>query len=79
MFSFKEKKDLATQIEKLLLALNHPEMPSKNPEFKLHVKGKESWSWADIEPNWKFENEPAKLNKWNELSRDIMEKKEEKL
>ena len=41
-------------IECMLLSLEHPEMPNKKPLFHLHVQGKEDWSWADIEPNWKF-------------------------
>ena len=57
MFSMEEKKFLSTKIEKLLLGLNHPEMPKIRPEFKLHVDGAESWSWADIEPNHHFEKQ----------------------
>lgn len=30
MFSLKEKQFIATEIERLLLELNHPEMPSEN-------------------------------------------------
>ena len=56
MFSREEKKWLATEVEKLVLSLKHPEMPKEKPTFKLHVDGAESWSWADIEPNWKFES-----------------------
>lgn len=68
MFSFKEKQAISCAIEALLLALNHPEMPKEKPKFHLHVEGKESWSWADIEPNWTFtgENQPS-VNPFNEL------------
>ena len=52
MFSVKQKQYLAKVIEDTLLVLNHPEMPEEKPSFKLHVDGKEGWSWADIEPNW---------------------------
>ena len=52
MFSMKEKIKLAGIIEKALLDLNHPEMPGEKPRFQLHVEGEESWSWADIVPNW---------------------------
>jgi hypothetical protein len=72
MFSFKEKKMIAQKIEELLLSLRHPEMPDEKPKFRLHVDGKESWSWADIEPNWTFseENKPG-INLFNEISRSL--------
>lgn len=67
MFSSKEKQAIASRIEELLLEVNHPEMPKDKPMFKLHVKGKESWSWADIEPNWSFSiEEPPGINPFNE-------------
>ena len=56
MFSVAEKKEIARKIEELLLALKHPEMPTEKPTFTLHVEGKESWSWADISPNWIYDN-----------------------
>lgn len=73
MFSLKEKQHIAAEIEKLLLSLNHPEMPKEKPQFHLHVDGAESWSWADILPNWTFtaKNPPA-ANQFNEQARDIM-------
>jgi hypothetical protein len=54
MFSLKEKAKIAAAVEKALLEIRHPEMPDSNPKFSLHVDGKESWSWADIEPNWVY-------------------------
>ena len=54
MFSVKEKQFIASEIEKLLLKLDHPEMPKDKPVFYLRVEGKESWSWAEIKPNWTF-------------------------
>jgi hypothetical protein len=66
MFSLKEKQHIAAEIEKLLLAINHPEMPKRHPRFRLHVDGAESWSWADIEPNWTFETKAPAVNPWNE-------------
>lgn len=73
MFSMKEKQMIATKIEELLLNLNHPEMPKEKPEFFLHVDGKQEWSFADIEPNWKFNeiNKPG-INPFNENARDIL-------
>ena len=73
MFSMKEKQFLAAEIEKLLLGLNHPEMPKERPNFKLYVAGKEQWSWADILPNWAFEKEAPTVNPWNEVAREVME------
>jgi len=67
MFSMKQKQFIAAELEKIILGLNHPEMPKERPSFKLHIDGKESWSWADIEPNWKFESKAPGINPWNEL------------
>lgn len=55
MFSMKEKQYIASVVEKVLLELKHPEMPTEKPVFSLHVDGKEDWSWADIKPNWTFD------------------------
>ena len=70
MFSVKEKQMIANEIEKLLLSLNHPEMPNEKPKFKLHVDGVKDWSWTDIEPNWTY------VNPFNEMAKDILEDKE---
>ena len=70
MFSRKQKEEISQAIETILLNVNHPEMPSEKPDFKLHVKGKES-SWANIEPNWKFgKDNPPSINPHNELIDD---------
>ncbi len=66
MFSLHQKIWLAREIEKLILSLHHPEMPKEKPHFKIHIDGAESWSWADIEPNWTFENKTPGVNPWNE-------------
>ena len=72
MFSIKEKQFIASEIEKLLLGLNHPEMPKEKPVFHLKVEGKEDWSWADIKPNCTFNNgNPPNINLFNEVARDI--------
>ena len=74
MFSMAEKRHISDVLEKTLLELKHPEMPSEKPMFTLHVDGKESWSFADIQPNWTFDdkNKPG-VNMWNEVARDIMD------
>lgn len=68
MFSMNQKQQIADAVEKLLLSFNHPEMPKINPKFELSVKGKESWSWAEIKPNWTFnESNRLGINIYNEL------------
>lgn len=73
MFSMKEKQLIASAIEEVLLKLDHPEMPKEKPMFKLHVDGKESWSFADIEPNHVFEDgRTMGVSIFNEISRDLI-------
>lgn len=72
MFSMDEKITIAREVEKLLLSFNHPEMSTEKPKFRLHVEGKESWSWADIEPNWTFATKAPGINPWNEKARDVL-------
>jgi len=76
MFSVAEKKLIAEKVEKILLDLKHPEMPTSKPKFMLHVDGEESWSWADIEPNWVFDDGKKQLgvNPFNEVSRELHKK-----
>ena len=75
MFSIKEKQYIASEIEKLLLGLNHPEMQKDKAMFILRVDGKEDRSWAEIKPNWYFSKDnPPKINPWNENARETMGK-----
>lgn len=67
MFSLKQKQEIAEKVERILLSYRHPEMPTEKPKFKLHVDGKEGWSWADIEPNWIYENGEPGVNLFNEM------------
>jgi len=71
MFSTEEKRKISGEIEKLILSFHHPEMPEEKPYFKIHIDGKESWSWADIEPNWKYNENPGKINPWNEIAHEV--------
>ena len=67
MFSLKEKSQIASAVEKVLLEIKHTEKPARKKKFKLHIKVKESWSWADIEPNWTYnENNKPTTTMWNE-------------
>ena len=73
MFSVAEKRWIAERVEELLLGLRHPEMPSERPFFRLHVEGKEGWSWANIGPNWQHDDsELQNVNPWNKRAREIM-------
>lgn len=76
MFSKEEKQQIAKEIENLLLKLNHPEMPKEKPSFHLQVVGKETWSWANIKPNWTYEDKEPEVNSWNELAREIIIRRE---
>lgn len=77
MFSITEKRKIAEAVEKLILALDHPEMPKSKPSFRLHIDGAESWSFADIEPNWVFDDgqKQAGVNPWNEVARQVIGEK----
>ena len=52
MFTTEQKQEIAAKIEKILLEINHPNMPTERPLFELHVSGKEWEFWSDIVPNW---------------------------
>ena len=80
MFSKREKQVIAQIVEDALIAIDHPEMPKEKPRFKLHIDGKESWSYADIEPNWLYEEKgsPDNPNPWNEKARGILNEAQEK-
>jgi len=68
MFSQKQKREISQKIEEILLSYKHPEMPTEKPKFRLHVDGSEAWSWADIEPNWLFDDghKEVGVNSFNE-------------
>ncbi len=52
MFSVREKRSIAEQIQAVLRATHHPELPKEGEiEFELNVKGVESWSCAVIKNN----------------------------
>ena len=74
MFSVEEKRRIAEVVEIALLDIKHPEMPEEKPKFELHVNGKEDWSFADIEPNWIYEDKELGVNPWNEHVRELMKK-----
>ncbi len=65
MFSVAEKRRIADQVQQILRATGHPELPAGEIRFKLHVAGAQAWSWADIENNGRITT-PG-VNPHNEL------------
>ena len=64
MFSVKQKREIADAVQQILRTTNHPELPTGEIQFHLHVDGAESWSWADIKNNGAVQ-QPS-VNPWNE-------------
>ena len=65
MFSVAQKRKISEQIQKILRATNHPELPEGEIEFHLRVQGAERWSWADIKNNGAVKT--PDYNPWNEI------------
>jgi hypothetical protein len=63
MFSVKQKREISDAVQVLLRSTNHPELPTSEINFHLHVEGAESWSWADIQNNGNIPN--PEVNPWN--------------
>ena len=51
MFSLRQKREIADAVQRVLRDTAHPELPAGEIQFHLHIKGAESWSWADIRNN----------------------------
>jgi hypothetical protein len=64
MFSAHQKREIAEKVQKALRETGHPELPSGEISFLLHVDGVEKWSWADIRNNGAVNN-PG-INPWSE-------------
>ncbi len=64
MFSVRQKREIAEAIQAILRNTDHPELPTGEINFRLHVNGEKSWSWADIENNGAVNN--PSVNPWNE-------------
>lgn len=64
MFSIRQKRQIAEQVQQILRATKHPELPDGEIQFNLHVTGAESWSWADIRNNGAVAD--PEINPWNE-------------
>lgn len=65
MFSVAQKREIADRIQEILRSTNHPELPQGEIFFHIHIRGAESWSWADIMNNSSVENPGA--NPHNEM------------
>jgi len=51
MFSPDMKNMIAEKVQRILQDTHHPELPSGEINFLLHVDGVERWSWANIVNN----------------------------
>ncbi|MCK5431368.1 MAG: hypothetical protein KAJ03_01425 [Gammaproteobacteria bacterium] len=51
MFSVKQKRELSDQIQQIIRATNHPELPEGEIQFAIHICGSGPLSWADIKNN----------------------------
>jgi hypothetical protein len=64
MFSVNQKRAISEAVQSILRKTNHPELPTGEIQFNLHVDGAEQWSWADIRNNGVVTN--PSVNQWNE-------------
>lgn len=64
MFSVRQKRNIADQVQTILRATGHPELPDGEITFALHVCGAETWSWALIRNNRAVP--VPHINQWNE-------------
>ncbi len=69
MFSIAEKRQISDAVQKILRETNHPELPSGEISFTLHVDGAADWSWADIKNNGEVKEPEKDANLWNENAR----------
>ena len=51
MFSVKQKRHIADEVQKILRETNHPELPEGEVQFELRVAGATLMSWAIIQNN----------------------------
>lgn len=65
MFSIRQKRNISNAVQKILKDTNHPELPTGEIQFHLHVDGAGTGSWADIRNNGNV-IDPS-INEWNEM------------
>ena len=51
MFSVRQKREISDKIQKILRETNHPELPTGEIKFAIHIEGATQMSWALIENN----------------------------
>ena len=51
MFSVQQKRSISDSIQKILRGTGHNELPEGEIKFRIHVYGRERWSWASIDNN----------------------------
>ena len=51
MFSVRQKREIASKIQRILRDTKHPELPEGEIEFLLRVNDATGMSWADIKNN----------------------------
>lgn len=59
---------IADKVQQILRDTGHPELPSGEISFQLHVDGAQAWSYADIRNNGSVSN--PEINPWNEQQDD---------
>ena len=64
VFSVRQKREISEAVQQILRNTNHPELPTEEIKFLLHVDGASQWSWADIRNNGEILDPVA--NQWNE-------------
>ena len=64
MFSIRQKREIADAVQRILRSTAHPELPTGEIQFSLHVEGSTPMSWADIRNNGAA-TKPG-VNPWNE-------------
>ena len=64
MFSVEQKREIAEKIQIILRETGHPELPTGEIQFQIHIEGAQPWSWADIKNNGSVKS-PG-MNAWNE-------------
>ena len=64
MFSVSQKRHIAEQVQAVLRATGHPELPTGEIPFRLQVWGKVGWMFAVIAHNGAVKQ--PDVNPWNE-------------
>jgi len=64
LFSTKQKREISNAIQEVLRNTNHPELPHREIQFDIHIKGAENWSYAHITNNGSCVK--PSVNEWNE-------------